>query len=167
MSSKKKILLTDKGVQALQEKLEKLEREYAEVSRGKMEAAEQGGNLWHDNPAFEEVEQRQIMLARMIAETQETLKNAEVVSAHTRVGGGKYMEVGSVAEIKLGSGTARTVRLGGGAESDPAGGVVSYLSPLGQALLGAKEGDERTYTVNGKALSLTVVRIKTSDEKER
>lgn len=150
MAEKAKILLTEHGVRALKEKLKKLEDEYAEVSRGKIEAAEQGGNLWHDNSAFEEVEQRQIMLAHMIAETQDTLKNAEMVGAQPQKGERKSVEVGCVLEIVLGNGPLRTIRLGGGAESDPAGGVVSYLSPLGQAILGAQENEERIYAVGEK-----------------
>lgn len=159
MADKAKILLTANGILVLKEKLKKLENEYAEVSLGKMEAAEQGGNLWHDNPAFEEVEQRQIMLARMIAEIQDTLKNSKVIEAHPRTGKGESVEVGYVLEIKLDKGF-RTIRLGDGAESDPAKGVVSYLSPLGRAVLGAKEGETREYVVGNKIMKVLVVKIK-------
>lgn len=159
MTHKPKILLTENGVRVLKEKLEKLEEEYAEVSRGKMEAAEQGGNLWHDNPAFEEVEQRQIMLAHMIAETQDTLKNAEVVETQSRGEKSKQVEVGCMLEIRLESGS-RTIRLGDGAESDPSQGVVSYLSPLGQAVLGAQVGEEREYTAGNRTMKVRVLKIK-------
>lgn len=51
----------------------------------------------------------------------------------------------SEATIEDGSGTARTVRLAYPEEADAGKGRVSVLSPLGNALLGVRVGDQVTF----------------------
>ena len=158
---KKKVLVTPQGLKILKEKLKKLEEEYAEVSRGKMEAAELGGNLWHDNPAFEEVEQKQRMLSFNIAELKETLAHAVVAGAEEQ-NTESAVRIGSAVEVERENGKITTFRIGDSAEADPAKGVISYESPLGGALLGAKEGETREYRAGSKTMKVLVKRITSS-----
>jgi transcription elongation GreA/GreB family factor len=43
--------------------------------------------------------------------------------------------------LRLGDGTARSLRLVGEDEADPAAGLISFVSPLAQTLLGLSPGD--------------------------
>lgn len=49
---------------------------------------------------------------------------------------------GDTVTIERGDGRNQTFRIVGEDEADPAKGSVSYISPLGQALLGRAEGEE-------------------------
>lgn len=51
------------------------------------------------------------------------------------------MAFGRVAHIRDGNGRTRTVQVVGVDEADAAAGRVSWVSPLGKALLGARAGD--------------------------
>jgi transcription elongation GreA/GreB family factor len=44
-------------------------------------------------------------------------------------------------------------------ESDPAQGVISYMSPFGNAVLNAKEGDELSFEIHETQYSLKVKKI--------
>ena len=81
---KNKLLLTEEGLQKLKDRFRNLIKEYMEVSATKGEAAELGGDVWHDNPAFEEVEHRQTMIQKQIADLSEQLRNAEIVGGKDR-----------------------------------------------------------------------------------
>ena len=49
---------------------------------------------------------------------------------------------GSTVTLATGSGDTRQFRIVGEDESDPRRGLISYVSPLAEALLGARAGDE-------------------------
>ena len=44
-------------------------------------------------------------------------------------------------------------------ESDPDNGVLSYMSPLGNAILNLKQGESKEFYINGKKKNYTVVSI--------
>jgi len=158
---KGKIFVTEEGLRALKEKLEKLEREYKEVTRGKTEAAETGGNQWHDNPAYDEIEQRQIILLNLIDKTKAAIVESSMVSNREKAKDvSDTVEIGSVVEILLNNIKKITVRIGGAAESNPTEGVISYQSPLGGALIGIREGEEREYHIRGITSKVQLIKIK-------
>lgn len=154
---KNKLLLTEEGLQKLKDRFRNLIKEYMEVSATKGEAAELGGDVWHDNPAFEEVEHRQTMIQKQIADLSEQLRNAEIVGGKDR--SNKAVSIGSVVEIVFDNGNAMKIKIGGHAETDPSKGIVSYQSPLGLALVGAKVGDNCEYKVRDKVIRVTIKSI--------
>ncbi|RME57108.1 GreA/GreB family elongation factor [Candidatus Parcubacteria bacterium] len=44
-------------------------------------------------------------------------------------------------------------------EADPLNGIISNLSPLGSSLIGAIEGEERSYEAGGKTFKVKVLKI--------
>lgn len=70
------------------------------------------------------------------------LEGAEVVHPPER--DRDYVRFGATVVLSDTSGESRTYRVVGAGEADPANGLVSWLSPLGKALLGAREGDDVT-----------------------
>ena len=152
-------LLTQEGQSLLRARLERLENELAEVSRGKMEAAETGGNLWHDNPAYEEIETKQRMLGHEIARIKNKLSSAEIINVEKR-SAGKKIAIGSRVEIGFTDGGIKTIIIGDPETAAPELGIISYESPLGSALIGAKAGEKRTYSAGGKIVEATITAIK-------
>lgn len=58
------------------------------------------------------------------------------------------MVFGATVDVEdVDSGEARTFTILGPDEADPAKGSISFLSPVGQALLGREEGDEVTVDI--------------------
>ena len=64
---------------------------------------------------------------------------AEVVSQAATPG---IVRFGSTVTLETGSGATHRFRIVGEDESDPRRGLISYVSPLAEALLGARAGDE-------------------------
>lgn len=154
MSSHGPIYVTEEGLGRLRNSLAELEQKLTEVSKQMAEAAEVGGNVWHDNPAFEAIEQSQRSLMRDIDETREKLSRAVVIEKPTAHN--KTVVIGSTVEIVFDSGEKRKIKIGDYTEADPAQGVISYKSPLGNALLGAKTGERRKYQVEDRTVGVTI-----------
>jgi transcription elongation GreA/GreB family factor len=68
---------------------------------------------------------------------------------------GETVVFGSTVTIERADGRIQQYRIVGEDEADPAQGSVSYVSPLAQALLGKRVGDEATAA--GQALEITAV----------
>ncbi|WP_207482248.1 GreA/GreB family elongation factor [Arenibaculum pallidiluteum] len=66
---------------------------------------------------------------------------------------------GSVLVLEDETGRRWRFTLVGGEEADPAAGRISWRSPLGQALLGARPGDPVSWARQGGTLELTVVAV--------
>jgi transcription elongation GreA/GreB family factor len=64
---------------------------------------------------------------------------AEVVTEAATPG---VVRFGSTVTLETGSGATHRFRIVGEDESDPRRGLISYVSPLAEALLGARAGDE-------------------------
>jgi transcription elongation factor GreA len=155
---KEKIFVTKEGYKKLKKEVERLEKEFAEVSRGKAEAAEVGGDVWHDNPAFEAIEQRQRILLRQIAEAKDALSRVVIIEEESRAGG--EVKIGSTVEVEFEDGELMTVKIGDYTEADPSKGIISYKSPLGSTLLGAAVGEKREYRPGDRTKTFVIKSVK-------
>ena len=96
------------------------------------------------------------MLEARIAEITRILGEATVVATPKR---SNSVHIGSTVTVDMG-GRERVFTIVGGAESDAHEGKISNESPVGQALLGCKKGDEVTTTgPTGRDIKLTVIKI--------
>lgn len=152
-----KIFVTESGLSRLREELKKLKQELVEVSKGMAEAGEVGGDEWAHNPAFEAIEQKQRALMRKITELRDKISKTEIIGDSA---GGEKVKIGSTVEIEFEDGRKMRVKIGDYTESDPAKGIISYKSPLGNALLGAAAGEEREYRIDGNVKKVFVLSIK-------
>lgn len=159
MPYEEKIFVTKEGLRTLEEKVKRLENDLAALSKEKQEALALGGDEWHDNPAFEAVELKQRMLWKELATAKEELRRAAVVEERTADGS---VTIGSIVEVEFENGTVETFRLGDYTESNPTRGIISYKSPLGSALLGAKAGEAREYHLGGLTQRVIIKTVKTS-----
>jgi|GEM_PF-1365860 len=146
-------MITTTGKEILQSRIAKLERELEELRVSKAEAAEVGGNAWHENAQFEFIEQEERRLMRQLADTKEVLARAKIVEISET---GSIIQIGSTVVVEWDDGETATVTIRGAHEANPAAGVISFKSPLGTSLLGASAGDSRTYTVGDRHMTITV-----------
>jgi transcription elongation factor GreA len=159
--TKENILVTKEGYEKLQKEVRMLEKEFAAVGYDKAEAAEVGGNVWHDNPAFETIEQKQKTLLRQISEAKDILSRAVIVEEELRMA--DKVKIGSIVEIEFEDGKLISVKIGDYTESDPAKGIISYKSPLGSALLGAAPGDECIYRVTERIIKVVIKAVQSGN----
>jgi transcription elongation factor GreA len=73
-----------------------------------------------------------------IEELEATLRSAVLIADDQKA---SVVQVGSTVEIEM-NGKSQKLQIVGSNEADPMNGLISNASPLGQALLGKKAGEE-------------------------
>lgn len=134
-----KIELTKEGEAKLQKELRHLididRPEYLE----QLAAARAQGDL-SENADYDAARNKQAEVEGRIKEIENTLANAKILKEGGK--NSKAVALGSTVEIKdLSDGSIATYTIVGTVEAKPTEGLISNVSPLGQALVGKKVGD--------------------------
>ena len=148
-------ILTQEGKEKLEEELHYLETEKRAEIGERIKVAREFGDI-SENSEYDDAKNEQGMMEARIAEISRILSEATVVNTPKR---SSKVNIGSVVTVDM-NGRERVFTIVGGAESDAAEGKISNESPVGQALLGCKKGDEVTTTgPTGRDITLTVLKI--------
>ena len=134
-----------------QEKFEELTKELEELrTTRRREVAEQLeyarslGDL-SENAEYQEAREMQAAVEERIQKLEAILKNAKIV----RAGKSDTVGMGSTVSVQKAGvksvADAHTYVIVGAEEADVLSGKISYHSPLGNALLGKKKGDEFSF----------------------
>lgn len=135
-------IYTPQGFRALQDELEYLETVRVEENKKEISTARSFGDL-SENSEYDEAKAEQGKIHARIAELREMIANAKVVD-ESQIDESK-VSVGSVVKVFNKTRNMEvTYHIVGSYETDPKSGKISDSSPIGSALLGAKEGDEVT-----------------------
>jgi len=127
-----------------QERLEELKKQLqhlkttrrAEVAE-RLKRAKELGDL-SENSEYTEAREEQSQLENQIFEVEEMLRNAEIIEKSVI---GDTVRVGATVMVSKNNKEAKFTIVGSN-EANPASGFISNESPLGQALVGKKVGDE-------------------------
>ena len=136
------------------------ELEYLKTTRrkeiaDKLEFAKSLGDL-SENAEYHEAREDQAGTEKRILELEEILKNAQVVERHHS----EAVEIGSVIVVKkTGGREEKKYQIVGSEEADTVTGKISYLSPLGSALMGKKKGDKVSFQSPAGKVEYVVVEI--------
>lgn len=151
------VYVTPEGLAKLQEEL----RERAEDRRlsiaGRLQDAIKMGDL-KENADYHAAKEDQAFNEGRIQELEALIRNARVIVAPT---GGDVVAMGmrvTVAEVD-GEDGEETYRIVGAQEANPAEGLISNVSPLGSALIGARIGDVVTAQTPGGAVRFRITGI--------
>jgi transcription elongation factor GreA len=136
------------------ESLERRKSEYDDLVKKKLPAnreeiaiARSYGDL-RENHEYKAAKEMQKVLTRRKDELETQLQNArgtDFVNARTDV-----VSIGTIVRTtNTASGQKETFTILGAWDSDPDKGVVSYLTPIAQALLNRKVGDEVEFDIHG------------------
>ncbi len=129
----------------LEKKVRALQAEIVEVGSRISEACDQGAETYHDNAPFEEAVRHQQILSAQLSNILSILRGAQPIdppqSPKTVCVGTKVLVIFDNEEkpVELTIGSFRNALN----EDD----IVSYVSPLGQSLIGAKPGDSCSYVL--------------------
>ena len=149
------------GNRLLREELERLERvERPDIIKA-IEVARGHGDL-SENAEYHAAKERQGMVEGRIMDLKDKLGRAEVIDC-TKVSA-KRVVFGTVITLyDVQTEEEITYRLLGPEEVDVKNGIISFLSPLGNALLGKEEGDEVQVKTPGGLREYEVVSISASN----
>ena len=133
-------LYTPQGFKALQDELDYLINVRVEENKKEISTARAYGDL-SENSEYDAAKQEQAVIHARIDELREMIKNAVVVD-ESQIDESK-VSVGSIVVLfNVERNREFTYHIVGSYETDPANGKISDSSPIGEALLGAREGDE-------------------------
>lgn len=133
---KKSFHLTQEGVDELKAELESLVSRRGEIAEAIRSARELGDLA--ENAEYQSARADQERNEARIAEVEHILSNVEVIK---KPKGDSKVQLGSTVKLK-GAKTTKEFQVVGTVEADPLNGKISDESPIGQALLGRKEGEE-------------------------
>ena len=131
---------TPQGFKALQDELDYLETVRVEENKKEISTARSFGDL-SENSEYDEAKAEQGKIHARIAELREMIAHAKVID-ESQIDESK-VSVGSIVTVfNKTRNLEATYHIVGSYETDPKNGKISDSSPIGIALLGAKEGDE-------------------------
>lgn len=150
---KKQYQLTSEGRKELEAELEQLKGRRGDIA-AKIAEARDYGDL-SENAEYDAAREEQGIVETRVAEIEDILQNAEIIKSTKKAG---IVSLGSTVEIKNGKNYVYTIV--GPVEADPLNGKISDESPIGEALMGKKEGDKATVTTQKGDTTYTIVSIK-------
>lgn len=127
------------GYKKLEEELEQLKNERPAIIQAIKEAREEGD--LRENAGYDAARERQGMAEARIKYIESRLALYQVIDLD-KLSGDKVVFGATVEVEDVDSGESRIFTILGPDEADPANGSISFLSPVGQALLGHEEGEE-------------------------
>lgn len=133
---KKQFHLTHEGINELKTELEELVARRGPIAE-RIKAAREFGDLT-ENAEYTSARQEQEQVEGRIAQIEHILQNVDVI---TKPKSDSKVRLGSKVKLKC-DGKLQEFTIVGTMEADPLEGKISDESPIGQALLGKKEGEE-------------------------
>jgi len=153
--SQKKILITREGLDKLQSELEHLlSIRRQEVASKIKRAREMGGT--ENNAEYEDAKNDQAFVEGRILMLENIVNNATVIESTALPG---VVEIGDKVLIQNQDGKIEQFTIVGSAEANPVEGKISNESPVGQALLGRKIGDEVEVATPAGVLQLLIMDV--------
>ena len=149
--------LTPQGLKQLQEELGHLKSARRQVVASRIrKASETGGTV--DNAEYDEAKNEQAFVEGRIRDLENILFKA-VAAPKCRKSLG-VAHIGSSVTVENAEGSKQRYKLVGSVEAAPLEGKISNESPVGQALLGRKVGDEVEVKTPSGVAKLTIRTIR-------
>lgn len=155
----KRVVLTQKGLDDLKNKLEFLETVRRNEVIEKIKVARSYGDL-SENSEYDEAKNEQAKVEAEIADLTVMLQNAEVIDESKL--SNDTVNLGSTVKVRIVTDRGereKEYQILGSNEANPREGKISDDSPVGKALLGRKLGEEVDVTTPGGVAKYYVLEI--------
>lgn len=150
------IPISIQGYKKLEDELAQLKKERPEIIQAIKEAREEGD--LRENAGYDAARERQGMAEARINYIESRLGLYQVVDLDKLEG--EKVIFGATVELEdVDTGEKRKYTVLGPDEAEPAKGSISYMSPVGQALLGREEGDEVTINIPRGSVTYEITRV--------
>lgn len=148
--------LTVEKMKRLEDELRDLKERQRPKAVDDLSRAREMGDL-SENAAYSEARSRLGRIDNRVLSIQERLKQAVIIESGPDEAG--RVRVGSSVIVRV-NGRDRTYEILGSQETDPARGRISYLSPLGAALVGKRAGDNVTVSGPGGDVRYDIIDVR-------
>ena len=140
----KQVILTQEGLEKLEQELEELKSVKRKEIAEKIKVALSFGDL-SENSEYDEAKNEQAIMEARIADIEVTLKNVKVIDESEL--SNENIHIGSKVEVRVnnprtGKTDVYNYKIVGSNEADPLSGNISDESAVGKALLGHGMGDK-------------------------
>lgn len=159
-----KTYFTQKGFAVTREEIVRLQEEISECNR-KIGLTVDLDNDLRENPEFMALRTKaEYELPSKIQELSRLIDDSLIIESlqHLKVEEPDYIDVGHEITLISDNGEQRVVTILGYGDSDPDKQIVSYLTPIGEALLHKEIGEEVTLPWRGKTISYEIDKIRVS-----
>ncbi len=148
--------LTAEKIQELKSELERIETHIRPKAVEELRRTREMGDL-SENFAYSAAKAKVNGLDMRTFEIKERLKNAIPIRRGAAADGS--VRIGASVEVEV-NGKKKIYDIVGSQETSPGSGAISYLSPLGAALLGRKPGEHVSISAQGKTISYLILGVR-------
>ncbi len=152
--AEKAVPMTKDGFERLEKELEELRAVRRPEAAGRIHEAKELSSA-QNNSEYEEAKNEQAFVEGRILTLERTLENATLIDEEAAHHANK-VQIGSKVKLDTSDGKEMEYTIVGAAEARPTEGLISNVSPVGQALLGKRVGDQVQLQVPKGLLKLTV-----------
>ena len=157
----KQVILTQEGLEKLEQELEELKSVKRKEIAEKIKVALSFGDL-SENREYDEAKNEQAIMEARIADIEVTLKNVKVIDESEL--SNENIHIGSKVEVRVnnprtGKTDVYNYKIVGSNEADPLSGNISDESAVGKALLGHGIGDKIEVEVPAGMMEYEVLAI--------
>ncbi|MFB6212246.1 MAG: transcription elongation factor GreA [Candidatus Magasanikbacteria bacterium] len=146
--------LSKERFEEIKEELEELKTKGRKEVAQRLKKAKDMGDL-SENSEYQEARNQREKLEQRITHLEEVVRNAEIIDESQDT---DKVVVGSTVTIEK-DGKEFTYQIVGPEEAEPSEGKISNESPMGQSLLGKKEGEEATINAAGGESTCKIIDI--------
>lgn len=157
MTDRNEELVTQEGLEKLQEELQYLTESRRREIADRIRQAREFGDI-SENSEYDDAKNEQYMLERRISELQRRLRSARVVNpAEVEA---NAVDLGTKVTLRrIGKDEERTFEIVGANESDPTSGKLSHASPVGRAVLKRRVGEKVTVATPRGATEYEIINV--------
>jgi transcription elongation factor GreA len=148
--------LTSDGADRLRVELANLKGPEREAISKRLRFAISQGDL-SENADYHKAKEDQAFLEGRIQELEYLLKNATIIEATSGVR--EVVDVGATVTVQEEDYPEETYYIVGAKEADPRNGRISNESPIGRAIIGARQGEVVTAETPGGQVRLKIIKI--------
>jgi transcription elongation GreA/GreB family factor len=151
-----------RDLNALKARIERYEEQWKEALSGIHDSTTQSSETWHDNPQFDEVQQRAKMLKTERDKLMTILHNSVLVTPTAPDG---RVDVGSMVRVRnTKTGHEDQYVIGSYMVLDEDDGRISYAAPLADLLLGHEKGETVVGRIGPRKIELDILEVTLSSE---
>lgn len=156
MVNEEKILITKEGLEERKAELNYLKTKGRKEVAEKIKIARDFGDL-SENAEYDEAKLEQGQMEDRITVLENIIKNAEIIEEDDNKG---HVNLGSTVKLlDKEFDEELEYKIVGSEEADPIKGLISNVSPLGQAILGAKAGETVVANTPGGQMEFEILEI--------
>lgn len=148
--------LTAEAIQALKDELERIVTKIQPKAVEELRRTREMGDL-SENFAYSAAKAKVGGLEMRVLEIKERLRNAIPIRRGASADGS--VRIGASVEVEV-NGKTKIYDVVGSQETNPGSGAISYLSPLGQALMGRKAGETVKISAAGKEVVYKILGVR-------